>query len=204
MSKIDLPSNNCPQEVNIRRFESSLGSVLLSFCRSSGCCCVRGCCCRCCFSEIRISFECFDSKQLSGFKSDAHDSFESFELLESWLLTVESSAIVAFSMLLLLSPVRGVLMHHYTHLFLPVSLPCSVPGTFSYLLLSLMSFLFYLTLSFSFFLSSIIFLCALYKIFVFYLIFYISYICLKQSRNSYYISLVSFILIIIYYKLYKS
>lgn len=96
LSYHNLPSNNCPQDVNMNKLESFFVSkVACKSCRSSdvrfGCCC-----CRCCFSEIRTSFECLDSRQLSGFNSE---SFDSFEWLEFWLLTVESSAIVASSMI---------------------------------------------------------------------------------------------------------
>lgn len=117
--KKGLPSSNCPQEVNIRMFSSSFASEALSFSRSSYCFCAWGwcCCCRCCFSLIRISFECFDSRQLSGFESDAVESFEFFELLESWLLTVESRVIAAVSMLLC-SMICYVFIHHCTRLFL--------------------------------------------------------------------------------------
>lgn len=116
---LNSPKSSCPQEVNMSTLKSSLGSCLARCC----CCCI-ACCwaataafwwwwwwCRCIWwlllleVSISTSLECLDSMQLSGLEDsfellvlseifETLVSLESVLLFESWLLTVESAAIV--------------------------------------------------------------------------------------------------------------
>lgn len=105
-----LPSSSWPHDVNMIMLVTSLLSKalgwwsfwcrckfgLFGWCLMCGWCLMFGCCG---FSlVISWSLECFDSKQLSGLESFemavCFELLDSFESLESWLLTVESGIIV--------------------------------------------------------------------------------------------------------------